>query len=119
MSHPSPHQIINRKKDAEIHLTLTGIENLSLDPGMILYYKKIIDLSKLEDNGRFLLHFGAVDQTATLYINNKYVGEHDGGYHPFYFDITNYIIDITKIESKRKSQCIGLFYFLIIIVFFL
>ena len=29
VSHQSPHQIINRKKDAEIHLTLTGIENLS------------------------------------------------------------------------------------------
>ena len=81
---------------------LSGIENLSLDPGMILYYKKIIDLSKLEDNGRFLLHFGAVDQTATLYINNKYIGEHDGGYHPFYFDITNYIVDITKIEILLK-----------------
>ena len=85
-----------------IESRLSGIEDLSLNPGQILYYKKIIDLSKIENKGKFLLHFGAVDQTATLYINNKYVGEHDGGYHPFYFDITNYIQDISKTEILLK-----------------
>ncbi len=85
-----------------IESRLSGIENLSLDPGMILYYKKILDLSKLENKGRYLLHFGAVDQTTTVYINDKKVGEHDGGYHPFYFDITNYITDITKTEILVK-----------------
>ena len=85
-----------------IESRLSGVENLSLNPGMILYYKKIVDLSKLENQGKYLLHFGAVDQTATLYINNKYVGEHDGGYHPFYFDITNYIEDKTKVEILLK-----------------
>ena len=85
-----------------IESRLSGVEDLSLNPGQILYYKKIIDLSKLENKGKFLLHFGAVDQTATLYINNKYVGEHDGGYHPFYFDITNYIQDISKTEILVK-----------------
>ena len=85
-----------------IESRLSGIENLSLDPGMILYYKKILDLSKLENKGRYLLHFGAVDQTTTVYINDKKVGEHDGGYHPFFFDITNYITDITKTEILVK-----------------
>ena len=85
-----------------IESRLSGVEDLSLNPGQILYYKKIIDLSKLENKGKFLLHFGAVDQTATLYINNKYVGEHDGGYHPFYCDITNYIQDISKTEILVK-----------------
>ena len=85
-----------------IESRLSGVENLSLDPGMILYYKKIIDLSKIENKGRFLLHFGAVDQTTTLYINSKKVGEHDGGYHPFYFDITNYIENIGQTEIVVK-----------------
>ena len=31
VSHQSHHQTINRKKDAEIHLTLTGIDNFSFN----------------------------------------------------------------------------------------
>ena len=85
-----------------IESKLSGVENLSLEPGMILYYKKIIDLSKFENKGRILLHFGAVDQFTTLYINNKIVGEHDGGYHPFYFDITTYIENIAQVEILVK-----------------
>ena len=69
---------------------------MSLNPGMILYYKKIIDLSKLENKGRYLLHFGAVDQFTTVYINDKKVD------HPFYFDITNYIQNISKTEILVK-----------------
>ncbi len=34
-----------------------------------------------------LLHFGAVDQEAKVYVNDKFVGEHKGGYLPFYFHI--------------------------------
>ena len=41
--------------------------------------------------GRVILHFGAVDQIAKVYINETQVGEHEGGYLPFSFDITSYI----------------------------
>ena len=37
---------------------------------------------------RLILHFGAVDQTANVYIDGKYAGSHEGGYLPFCFDIT-------------------------------
>ena len=37
---------------------------------------------------RILLHFGAVDQIADVYINDTYVGHSEGGYIPFSFDIT-------------------------------
>ena len=40
-----------------IESKLSGVENLSLEPGMILYYKKVIDLSKIQNQGKFLLHF--------------------------------------------------------------
>ena len=85
-----------------IESKLSGIGNMSLNPGMILSYKKVVDLSKLENKGRYLLHFGAVDQFTVVYINNQKVGEHDGGYHPFYFDISNFIEDITKTEILVK-----------------
>lgn len=42
---------------------------------------------------RTILHFGAVDYKATVYINGKEVGTHKGGYISFEFDITDYITD--------------------------
>ena len=38
-----------------------------------------------------LLHFGAVDWRATVDVNGKEVGTHEGGYDPFSFDITDAI----------------------------
>lgn len=34
-----------------------------------------------------ILHFGAVDYHATIWLNGKLVGEHEGGYLPFEFDV--------------------------------
>lgn len=43
------------------------------------------------NGGRILLHFGAVDQIAIVWVNGKKIGEHMGGYLPFYFDVTDAI----------------------------
>ena len=40
---------------------------------------------------RVLLHFGAVDQMAEVFLNDKRLGEHAGGYAPFTFDVTEVI----------------------------
>lgn len=37
---------------------------------------------------RTLLHFGAVDYEAHVWVNGSYIGAHEGGYTPFTFDIT-------------------------------
>lgn len=42
---------------------------------------------------RVLLHFGAVDDECTVWVNGKQVGEHRGGYLPFTFDITDALAD--------------------------
>ena len=41
------------------------------------------------DSKRILLHFGAVDWDATVFVNGKEVGRHRGGYDPFTFDVTD------------------------------
>lgn len=38
--------------------------------------------------GRLLLHFGAVDYRATVWVNGEEVARHEGGHTPFSADIT-------------------------------
>ena len=44
-----------------------------------------------DEKKRLIIHFGAVDQIATLSIDGSFVGSHEGGYLPFSFDITDYL----------------------------
>jgi len=44
-----------------------------------------------EGGKRVLLHFGAVDQHADIFLNGALVGSHSGGYHAFSFDITAHL----------------------------
>ncbi len=40
---------------------------------------------------RVILHFGAVDQVAEIFIDGRYIGKHEGGYLPFSYDITEFV----------------------------
>ncbi|MEM7658769.1 MAG: sugar-binding domain-containing protein [Bacteroidota bacterium] len=56
-----------------------------------LWYKLTFKKPVMPLDSRLLLHFGAVDWESKLWINGKEVGEHQGGYDPFSFDITPYL----------------------------
>ena len=47
---------------------------------------------------RVILHFGAVDQKAQVWLNERYLGDHEGGYLPFSFDVTE-VIDRKKTNT--------------------
>ncbi|ERL63733.1 glycoside hydrolase family 2 protein [Schleiferilactobacillus shenzhenensis] len=49
-----------------------------------------------QPNKRYLLHFGAVDYIAKVYVNGNYVGQHEGGDGSFSFDITERLLDEGK-----------------------
>lgn len=55
-------------------------------------YEKAFQAPKIEKSERLFLHFGAVDYEAKVYVNGKYVGRHTGGYTPFAFDITQFVV---------------------------
>lgn len=57
-----------------------------------LWYRRKFDIPKMDNDGRLWLHFGAVDWQATIWVNGKQVGEHQGGYDPFTIDITDALI---------------------------
>ena len=83
---------------------LSGVEKI-VEPSDILYYQKIFNFKRT--NHRALLHFGAVDYECKVFLNGKLVGEHKGGYTPFTFDVTPYILDgenDLRLEVKDPTQ---------------
>ncbi|EOZ91493.1 Beta-galactosidase [Indibacter alkaliphilus LW1] len=62
-----------------------------------LWYFRKIDINNNQRKGKVLLHFGAVDWEAEVFVNGQSVGSHRGGYDPFYFDISQAL-------KRGKSQ---------------
>ena len=55
-------------------------------------YARNIELTAQQLEHRLVIHFGAVDHEATVYINGNFVGYHCGGYTHFEVDISEYAI---------------------------
>lgn len=56
-----------------------------------LVYEYDFDMPESFTLKRTLIHFGAVDQIAEVWLNDNLIGRHEGGYLPFSFDITEFI----------------------------
>ena len=59
------------------------------------WYSRQFDQPVLEGGRRLLLHFGAVDYAATVWVNGLVAARHEGGYTPFQADITD-LLDTTR-----------------------
>ncbi len=55
------------------------------------WYRRTFDTPGGKPGDRLLLHFGAVDYVATVWVNDRLVLQHEGGYTPFYADITGHL----------------------------
>ena len=66
---------------------LSGVGR-TLQPGEYLWYRRGLTLPEGFDRGRVLLHFGAVDRCAHVWINGEEACTHEGGFLPFSADIT-------------------------------
>lgn len=56
-----------------------------------VWYRREVELEEKQLEGRVLLHFGAVDYMATIYVNGEKCGTHKGGYVSFAVDITDHV----------------------------
>lgn len=56
--------------------------------GRHLTYRRSFTLPEGFVKDKLLLHFGAVDQKAQVFLNGQHIGSHEGGYLAFSFDIT-------------------------------
>jgi beta-galactosidase/beta-glucuronidase len=75
-----------------------------------MWYRKVFEVPRDWDNQHVLLHFGAVDQIATVWVNNKQVARHEGGYTEFSADITSALrssgpqeLTVRVVDRNEKS----------------
>lgn len=81
---------------------LSGVGR-SLSSGERLWYRRRLSLPTGFNEGRVILHFGAVDQVAEVFLNRKILGSHTGGYTSFSFDITEEIAEENELVIKVRD----------------
>lgn len=82
---------------------LSGVDRV-LKPDEFLHYEKHFDLPDNFNKGRVFIHFGAVDQVATVYLNGRKLGVHKGGYTPFTYELTDYIQDKNNVLNVTVAD---------------
>ncbi len=60
------------------------------EPGYhpVVWYRRTLAVAPASDGERLLLHFGAVDHRADVWVGGAFVGRHEGGHTPFTLDVT-------------------------------
>ena len=70
-----------------IESSLSGVQK-PLRPDQRLWYRRSFPKPPDLEDRRLLLHFGAVDWDTEVFVNGQSNGQHQGGYDPFSFDIS-------------------------------
>ena len=74
------------------------------EDGNYLFYRRRFTLPEGFRKERVLLHFGAVDQETEVYVNQKPVGSHIGGYDAFALDITGALEAENELVVRVKDD---------------
>jgi beta-glucuronidase len=87
----------------------THDDNLFLYEGTIWF--RHLFLYSPKGNNPVYLYFAASNYDTKVYLNGKKVGEHEGGYTPFNFDVTDIIRSgqnnlIVKVDNKRREDAV-------------
>lgn len=85
---------------------LSGVGR-TVQPSELLWYKRKIELPKLADDQRLVLHFEAVDWMCACFVNGKLVGTHTGGYLPFSLDVTDLLGSPETGESAGEAEVVA------------
>lgn len=73
-----------------IESALSGVGR-TVGKDSLLWYNRSFRIDKKIKGKNILLHFGGVDWRTDVYVNGRHVGNHEGGFDPFYFDITKFL----------------------------
>ena len=70
----------------------------------VLWYERTFNISSKTKGKKILLHFGAIDWRADIYVNGNKVITHEGGFDPFTVDITS---ALKKGTATISCSCLG------------
>ncbi|WP_027330723.1 glycoside hydrolase family 2 protein [Marinimicrobium agarilyticum] len=75
-----------------------------------VWYQRDVNIDK-QAGTKYLLHFGAVNYLAQVYLNGELLGQHEGGFTPFQFDVTKQLTDghntvVVKVNNRREPDYI-------------
>ena len=109
----TPADLVEYNFDTAPKIKVPGDWNTQ-EPELFLYegtvwYHKRFKLAKQQDQ-RYFIHFGAVNYQAIVYVNGQKVGEHEGGFTSFQFDITEQLAPqgdnfvIVKVDNRRERD---------------
>jgi beta-glucuronidase len=75
-----------------------------------VWYKKSFDYER-KPNTRLFVYFGAANYLADVYLNGEKIGQHEGGFTPFNFEITKLVRDtgnflVVKVDNKRRRDAV-------------
>jgi beta-glucuronidase len=75
------------------------IDALAFYTGLV-WYRRTFDIFP-EEGRRYFLYFEAADYHTAVYLNGEKTGEHEGGFTPFAFEITD------RVQEGRNSLVVG------------
>lgn len=75
-----------------------------------VWYKKSFDYLSKPDT-RVFVYFGAANYIADVYLNGEKLGQHEGGFTPFNFEVTKLLRDsgnflVVKVDNKRRRDAV-------------
>ena len=87
----------------------TQSEQLFFYEGTV-WYKKSFDY-QLRRGARLFVYFGAANYVADVYLNGEKIGQHEGGFTPFNFEITTLVREkgnflVVKVDNKRRRDAV-------------
>jgi beta-glucuronidase len=75
-----------------------------------VWYKQSFNYQR-KPNTRVFVYFGAANYFADVYLNGEKIGQHEGGFTPFNFEISKFVRDgdnflIVKVDNKRRRDAV-------------
>lgn len=75
-----------------------------------IWYKRDFEVPRTT-NKKTYLYFGAVNYLANVYLNGEPIGNHEGGFTPFWFDVTERLKDgkntlVLRVNNERKPEAV-------------
>ena len=82
--------------------SLSGIGDTAFHD--VVWYARTFEHSLASADERLLLHFGAVDYRASVWVNGVEVASHEGGHTPFSADVTHALRDAENVVVVRAED---------------